>query len=126
MLGSNGTVNALKKLKPRPPSSRQGFVEGATRRVELTLASRKSGSRTIRLKILHFSNPPRSWLAPVPAISKPEDRQLIIDRKWLPVQIQPILAKSVHMARQIRTESGQRIGVYWHSLFPHFVQRSGH
>ena len=117
--GSSPSASELPVELRRPGRARPVDVDRLSRRRPRSsrLAThwspwRSSGSRTIRLKILHFFNLPRSWLAPVPAISKPEDRQLIIDRRRLSVQIRPILAKSVQMARQIRAQSGQRAGVY--------------
>jgi hypothetical protein len=53
---------------------------------------------------------------PVRADSKSEDRQLIVDRQWLPIQTQPILAESVYVAGQIWAETGQRIRVQPHSF----------
>jgi integrase len=48
---------------------------------------------------------------PVRADSKSEDRQLIVDRRRLPIQTQPILAESVYVADQISAEANQRIRV---------------
>jgi hypothetical protein len=47
----------------------------------------------------------------VRADSKSENRQVIVDRRRLPIQIQSILAESVYVAGKIMAEAGQRIGV---------------
>jgi hypothetical protein len=48
---------------------------------------------------------------------KSEDRQLIVDRRRLPIQIQSILAESVYVAGQIWAKADRRIRVQ-----PHFFE----
>jgi hypothetical protein len=43
-------------------------------------------------------------------------RQLIVNRRRLPIQIQPILAEFVYVTGQIMAEAGQRIRVQPHSF----------